>query len=82
MPKLPIPIVVELPSFRRAAKGLLDEEQTAEIVTAVALEPEAGVLLEGTGGVRKRHSVTNDGGKAVESGSSTTSTTSTCRPAS
>ena len=65
MPKPTIPTVVEeLPSFRRAAKGLLNEEQKTEIVTAISSDPEAGVLLEGTGGVRKRRFGIDQRGKS------------------
>jgi hypothetical protein len=54
MARLAIPmVVVELPSFTRAAKGLLGEERISEIVTEIAYDPEAGDLMEGTGGVRK-----------------------------
>jgi len=53
MPNLPM-VVYELPTFRRSAKRLLDEDQVDEIVLAIATDPEAGDILEGTGGVRKR----------------------------
>ena len=45
--------VAELPEYiRRASKLLGDDERTA-IVECLAARPKAGVLIEGTGGIRK-----------------------------
>lgn len=46
--------VIETEAYLRAAKdaGMADEERTAA-VDLVAANPEAGDLLQGTGGVRK-----------------------------
>lgn len=52
-PSKPGMVVVQLHSFDRAAKGLLSEERVQEIIGELALRPEAGDLIEGTGGVRK-----------------------------
>jgi len=45
--------VVELPEFRRAANQWLTAEAIAELVAHLAGNPESGVLLRGTGGIRK-----------------------------
>lgn len=46
--------VVETPTFRKAAKEAeLSEEEIEAIVNAVAENPQAGDILEGTGGARK-----------------------------
>jgi len=46
--------VVETPMFLKAAASLFTEAERSEIVAAVALDPEAGDLMPGTGGYRKR----------------------------
>ena len=45
--------VVELPSFERSVRGELSEQEVDEIKDFVAENPTAGVLVKGTGGVRK-----------------------------
>lgn len=45
--------VAELPSYLRVADKLLGEDERKEIVQYLALHPSAGVLIQGTGGVRK-----------------------------
>ena len=45
--------VVETPSFLRRAKSLLTEEERLNLVAYLAENPEAGDVMEGTGGVRK-----------------------------
>lgn len=49
----PLMTVVETPSFLRKAKGLLSEEECADIVAFLAENPQAGVIMPETGGVRK-----------------------------
>lgn len=45
--------VVELPEFiRRAEKMLLDKERE-NLINHLAADPKAGILLKGTGGIRK-----------------------------
>lgn len=46
--------VVETPTYLKAAAALFTETERAEIITAIALDPEAGDLMPGTGGYRKR----------------------------
>lgn len=45
--------VVETASFLRRAKGLLSDEERAELMAYLAEHPEAGTIMVGTGGVRK-----------------------------
>lgn len=45
--------VVETHSFLRRAKGLLSDEERAELVAYLAENPEAGSIMVGTGGLRK-----------------------------
>jgi len=45
--------VVELPEFVRRAKKLLHDTERERLIHYLAANPTAGVLLEGTGGIRK-----------------------------
>src|ERR1700744_1044056 len=45
---------VETPTYLKAATALFTETERAAIVAAIALDPEAGDLMPGTGGYRKR----------------------------
>ena len=45
--------VVETPSYLRKAQRLLSEKDRNDVVSLVAEDPERGVLMRGTGGVRK-----------------------------
>jgi hypothetical protein len=45
--------VVELPEFRRRAQQLLSENEAQLLVSYLAEFPQAGTLIEGTGGIRK-----------------------------
>ena len=45
--------VVETPEFLSATRKLLTEEERAVLVDYLAHNPAAGVLVPGTGGVRK-----------------------------
>ena len=45
--------VVELPEFIRRAHKLLRETERESLIEYLAANPLAGVLLEGTGGIRK-----------------------------
>ena len=45
--------VVELPEYIRKSERLLDEEERDNVVEHVARNPRTGVLITGTGGVRK-----------------------------
>lgn len=43
----------ELPEYIRRAERLLTEAERRDVVDYLATHPRAGVLLEGTGGIRK-----------------------------
>ena len=45
--------VVEMPSYLRAAEAIFTEAERASIVSRVSVDPEAGDLIQGTGGFRK-----------------------------
>jgi hypothetical protein len=45
--------VVELPEFIRRADKLLRDTEREHLIQYLAAKPKAGVLLQGTGGIRK-----------------------------
>lgn len=45
--------IVELPEFIRRAAALLSDDEKRELLNYLASDPLAGVLIQGTGGVRK-----------------------------
>jgi hypothetical protein len=45
--------IVELPSFARATEEVLSEDEFEDLKFYLAKNPEAGVVIPGTGGVRK-----------------------------
>ena len=45
--------VVELPEYMRHAKRLLSENDGQELIDYLAEHPEAGIIMPGTGGIRK-----------------------------
>ena len=45
--------VVELPEYLRRAERLLSERARTAIVDYLAAHPKAGVIMQGTGGIRK-----------------------------
>ena len=45
--------IVELPEFIKRASGLLKDEEKASIINYLALHPQAGDIMQGTGGIRK-----------------------------
>ncbi len=46
-------VVVETPSYLRAAEVIFSEAEREDVVTMVAAEPECGEVMQGTGGFRK-----------------------------
>jgi len=56
--------VVETASYLRKAEKLLSASERQDVVTTVAEEPECGVILRGTGGVRKVRMAREGGGKS------------------
>lgn len=53
MPKKVYITVVEMPTYLAKAEKLMSEEDRQAVVTMLAEDPECGVLIRGTGGVRK-----------------------------
>ncbi len=45
--------IAETPEFARKATRLLDEDEKDALIAFVATHPEAGVIMQGTGGIRK-----------------------------
>lgn len=45
--------VAETPQFIRQAEGLLSDDERLQLIERLAWNPEAGVVMPGTGGVRK-----------------------------
>jgi hypothetical protein len=45
--------IVELPEFTRRSKKLLTEDEQSNLINYLATHPTIGVLLQGTGGIRK-----------------------------
>jgi hypothetical protein len=56
--------VIEIPSFLRDAKHLMDEAERLEIVSFLARNPDIGDIMQGTGGVRKVRYAREGGGKS------------------
>jgi hypothetical protein len=55
--------VVETPTYLKAASALFTEGEQVDVVTAIASDPEAGDLMPGTGGYRKRRFARSGMGK-------------------
>ena len=49
----PMQGIAELPSYARLASKLLDQQERQDLIAYLANNPDAGDLMEGTGGVRK-----------------------------
>lgn len=45
--------IAELPAFLNMAEGIWTDDEKAELIDYVARNPESGVVVPGTGGVRK-----------------------------
>ena len=46
-------VVVETPTYLKAAAALFSEAKMADIVTMIASDPDCGDVMQGTGGFRK-----------------------------
>jgi len=55
---------VELPEFIRKSEKLLSSEEHDLLLSFLATNPSAGVLIQGTGGVRKLRWATRNKGKS------------------
>ena len=56
--------IVELPEFKRKAEALISESQRSGIVNYLAAHPQAGVIIRGTGGIRKLRWASGNKGKS------------------
>merc|ERR1711941_147692 len=45
--------IVELPEFKRRYATLLSEDEKQGIINYLAAHPQSGVVMQGTGGIRK-----------------------------
>lgn len=45
--------IVELPEYKKRVEKLLSEEESKQIISYLAVHPKSGVLMQGTGGIRK-----------------------------
>lgn len=45
--------IIELPEFIKRADGLLLSDEKASVINYLALHPQAGDIIQGTGGIRK-----------------------------
>jgi hypothetical protein len=46
-------VFIEVPTFRRSATKLLDDDDLAALQTLLMLHPDAGDVIPGSGGLRK-----------------------------
>ena len=56
--------VVETPSFLRDAKKMMSDAEREILINFLAYNPNAGVVIKGTGGVRKIRWSRDDSGKS------------------
>lgn len=71
--------IVELPEFLKRALGLISEEEKASIINYLALHPQSGDLMQGTGGIRKLRWSAQGKGKSGGFALFTTTTMARCR---
>jgi len=64
VPNTSLLTVVETPSFLQDSKKLLDKDEREALITYLASSPNAGVLIKGTGGIRKLRWAREDTGKS------------------
>ncbi len=55
--------IAETAPFQRKIASLLSDEERGDLITYLAEHPSAGVLVEGTGGIRKLRWARQGGGK-------------------
>ena len=56
--------IVELPEYIRRSSSLLNESARQGIITYLASHPQAGTMLQGTGGIRKFRWASGNRGKS------------------
>ncbi len=56
--------VVELPEYQRKADALLSDSEKQGVISYLATHPESGVIMQGTGGIRKLRWASGQTGKS------------------
>lgn len=56
--------VVELPEFIRRSRKLINDRERQDLINYLAAHPNTGVILRGTGGIRKIRWKKEGGGKS------------------
>ena len=56
--------IVELPEFQRRATTLISESEKQGIINYLAAHPQSGVVMTGTGGIRKFRWASGNKGKS------------------
>jgi len=56
--------IAEAEPFQRKVGRLLTDSEKAELIAYLAMQPNAGVLIQGTGGIRKLRWARSGGGKS------------------
>lgn len=56
--------IVELPEFQCRATALISESERQGIINYLATHPQAGVVMQGTGGIRKFRWASGNKGKS------------------
>lgn len=56
--------IVELPEYQRKSGSLLTAEEASAIISHLAITPDDGALLQGTGGIRKLRWARQGSGKS------------------
>lgn len=60
----PMSTIVELPEFLRKTTKLLSAEEKHNLLSYLAAHPHAGVVIQGTGGIRKLRWASGNQGKS------------------
>jgi len=56
--------ILELPEFQRRAIALLNDSEKQGIISYLATHPQSGVIMQGTGGIRKLRWASGSKGKS------------------
>lgn len=56
--------IVELPEYKKRVEKLLTDDENKQIISYLAEHPKSGVLIQGTGGVRKLRWAKDGSGKS------------------
>jgi len=56
--------IVELPEYKKKVEKLLSDDENKQIISYLAEHPKSGVLMQGTGGVRKLRWAKDGSGKS------------------